>query len=168
MDEFYHTHYQHITNTISDGRSVRRNEFLAYNLEMYWQKTHTWKWKYRKHRLNMKQLDESQKAQKIIFINTSKKIIELQKTKPRCIWMKVPTFFSSIEVTFIVLWDPNTNLETYPNSVTKMVIKPKWSCQILTNLRWHICHEFYTNKESRWWWVCLIKMVNKSSGNQAR
>ena len=41
VDEFYHSHYQHITNTISDGRSISRKKFLAYNLEMHWNKTHT-------------------------------------------------------------------------------------------------------------------------------
>ena len=41
MDEFYHSHYKHITNTFYDGRSVSRNKFLAYNLEMYKKKTQT-------------------------------------------------------------------------------------------------------------------------------
>ena len=133
VDELYHNHYQHITNTIYDGRSVSRNEFLAYNLEMYWQKTHTWKWKYRKHRLNMKQLDESQKTQSILFIKASKKIIELQNPSTKASEWTLTTHSSSIEATFIMLWAPETNLKIEPNSVTKWVINPESLFQILTN-----------------------------------
>ena len=122
VDELYHNHYQHITNTIYDGRSVSRNEFLAYNLEMYWQKTHTWKWKYRKHRLNSKQLDESQKTQRILFIKASKKITEVQNLSCKASEWMFSTRSSSIEVTFIVSWDLKTNLETDPISVTKLGI----------------------------------------------
>ena len=43
------------------------NKSLAYNLEMYSHQTHTWKWKYKKNRLNKKQLDESQKKSEHTF-----------------------------------------------------------------------------------------------------
>ena len=76
--------------------------------------------KYRRTQLNMEQLYESQKTQKIIFINTSKKLTELQKPKHRRLLNEISNPYSSIEVTFIVSWAPVTNLKIEPNSVIKI------------------------------------------------
>ena len=58
--------------------------------------------------------------------------------------MKVLTLSTSIEVTFIVLWAVETNLETEPNSVTKIGNQTRI---IIANpnkfLSWQIRHDLH-------------------------
>ena len=75
--------------------------------------------KYKKTQPHMEQLDESQKTQKMIFITTSKKMTELQKSKHKRLLNEISNPFSYVEVTFIVSRDLETKLEIKPNSVTK-------------------------------------------------
>ena len=60
------------------------------------------KMKYRKHRLNRKQLDESQKTQSILFIKASKKMTEVQNSGAKASERKLSTPSSYFEVIFIV------------------------------------------------------------------
>ena len=78
-DEFHNNHYKHIMNAISDERSTRYKLIPYMQLETHLAKLYTYENEaYRNNKLNIKHRDESQKLRRILFINTFKKVAELQ------------------------------------------------------------------------------------------
>ena len=67
---------------------------------------------YKKHRLNIERFDESQEFGKYFCINYFQEKLQSYKTKQRGFQNECRTHFSTVEVTFIVQFALEMNLET--------------------------------------------------------